>query len=424
MSLQRYNCKFVQQLNLTFNMIDYLNFIIILLSLFGIAIGSFPKFRMNRATISLVGASALIIINEMNLKKAVSFIDIDTIILIFAMMIININLRLAGFFNIIANKVIAYSKTPRQLLIILTFSSGILSSLFLNDTIVIMFTPMIIEIVIHFKRNPIPYLIALATSANIGSAATIVGNPQNMIIGIQSGISFSEFMLYMFPISLLCLFLVVIVISIIYKKEFTNQKFEENLDKETKIYRPLFIKSTAVLTLMLIAFLIGSPVAITALAASAILLITRRIKPERVFLEIDFSLLIFFACLFIISHQTNYLLTSSVKISDLQFFSENRIINISIVASVLSNIISNVPAVLMLSPIIKEMINPEKIWLTLALSSTFAGNLTLLGSVANLIVVEMARKRGVNIKFTEYLKSGVIITIISLVMGVVWLVFI
>lgn len=424
MSLQRYDCKFVQQLNLTLEMNDYLNFILILLSLFGIAIGSFPKFRMNRATISLVGASALIIINEMNLKKAVSFIDIDTIILIFAMMIININLRLAGFFNIIANKVIAYSKTPRQLLIILTFSSGILSSLFLNDTIVIMFTPMIIEIVIHFKRNPIPYLIALATSANIGSAATIVGNPQNMIIGIQSGISFSEFMFYMFPISLVCLFLVVIVISIIYKKEFTNQKFEENLDKETKIYRPLFIKSTAVLTLMLIAFLIGSPVAITALAASAILLITRRIKPERVFLEVDFSLLIFFACLFIISHQTNYLLTSSVKISDLQFFSENRIINISIVASVLSNIISNVPAVLMLSPIIKEMINPEKIWLTLALSSTFAGNLTLLGSVANLIVVEMARKRGVNIKFTEYLKSGVIITIISLVFGVTWLIFI
>ena len=424
MSLQRYDCKFVQQLNLTLEMNDYLNFILILLSLFGIAIGSFPKFRMNRATISLVGASALIIINEMNLKKAVSFIDIDTIILIFAMMIININLRLAGFFNIIANKVIAYSKTPRQLLIILTFSSGILSSLFLNDTIVIMFTPMIIEIVIHFKRNPIPYLIALATSANIGSAATIVGNPQNMIIGIQSGISFSEFMFYMFPISLVCLFLVVIVISIIYKKEFTNQKFEENLDKETKIYRPLFIKSTAVLTLMLIAFLIGSPVAITALAASAILLITRRIKPERVFLEVDFSLLIFFACLFIISHQTNYLLTSSVKISDLQFFSENRIINISIVASVLSNIIYNVPAVLILSPIIKEMINPEKIWLTLALSSTFAGNLTLLGSVANLIVVEMARKRGVNIKFTEYLKSGVIITIISLVFGVTWLIFI
>lgn len=379
---------------------------------------------MNRATISLVGASALIVLNEMNLEKAVSFVDIDTIVLIFAMMIININLRLAGFFNIITNKVLTYAKTPKQLLIFLTFSSGILSSLFLNDTIVIMFTPMIVEIVLHLRRDPIPYLIALATSANIGSAATIVGNPQNMIIGIQSGIPFSKFMFYMFPISIICLALVVLVISIIYRKEFSNEKFEESLISEPKIYKPLFIKSTIVLTLMLIAFLIGLPVALTALAASAILLITRRIKPERVFLEVDFSLLIFFACLFIISHQTNFLLTKVVKISDLEFFSENRIVNITIVSSILSNLISNVPAVLMLSPIIKEMINPEKIWLTLALSSTFAGNLTLLGSVANLIVVEMARKRGVNVKFVEYLKSGVIITLLSLILGVLWLMFI
>ncbi len=402
-------------------MIEYLNLIIIFLSLFGIAIGSFPKFRMNRATISLVGASVLIVLNKMSLEKAVSYVDIDTIVLIFAMMVININLRLAGFFNIITNKVIAYSKTPKQLLIILTFSSGILSSLFLNDTIVIMFTPMIIEIVLQLRRNPIPYLIALATSANIGSAATIVGNPQNMIIGIQSGIAFSKFMFYMFPISIICLTLVVLVISMIYRKEFRNDNFEQNIISEPKIYKPLFIKSTVVLSIMLLAFLFGLPVSITALAASATLLITRRIKPERVFLEIDFSLLIFFACLFIISHQTNHLLSSAVKISDLEFFSQNRIINISLVSSILSNLISNVPAVLMMSPIIKEIANPEKLWLTLSLSSTFAGNLTLLGSVANLIVVEMARKRGVNIKFSEYLKSGIVITLFSLILGVIWL---
>jgi len=284
-----------------------------------------------------------------------------------------------------------------------------------------MFTPMIIEIVLQLRRNPIPYLIALATSANIGSAATIVGNPQNMIIGIQSGIAFSKFMFYMFPISIICLTLVVLVISMIYRKEFRNDKFEENIISEPKIYKPLFIKSTVVLSIMLLALLFGLPVSITALAASATLLITRRIKPERVFLEVDFSLLIFFASLFIISHQTNHLLSSAVKISDLEFFSQNRIINISLVSSILSNLISNVPAVLMMSPIIKEMANPEKLWLTLSLSSTFAGNLTLLGSVANLIVVEMARKRGVNIKFSEYLKSGIVITLFSLILGVIWL---
>lgn len=424
MSLQRYSCKFVQQLNYYRQMMEYLNIIIISLSLLGIAIGSFPKFRMNRATISLVGASLLIVINNMGLAKAVSFIDIDTIILIFSMMIININLRLAGFFNIITNRIIAFSKTPKQLLIILTFSSGVLSAFFLNDTIVIMFTPMIIEIVLRLKRNPIPYLIALATSANIGSAATIVGNPQNMIIGVQSGISFSSFLIYMFPISMICLLIVILLISIIYNKEFQQTKFEETLNEQPKIYKPLFIKSTIVLSLMLIAFLIGFPVAITSLIAASALLITRRIKPERVFLEVDFSLLIFFSSLFIISHQTNFLLNSSMNISELVFLTNNKIIDLAILSTVLSNLISNVPAVLMISPIIKEIIDPEKLWLTLALSSTFAGNLTLLGSVANLIVVEMARKRGVNITFIEYLKSGIIITLLSLIVGIIWLIII
>lgn len=405
-------------------MLEYINLLIIILSLFGIAIGSFPKFKMNRATISLVGATVLIILNQMSLEKAFSFIDIDTIVLIFAMMIININLRLAGFFNIITNKVIAYAKTPKQLLVIITFSSGILSSLFLNDTIVIMFTPMIIEIALHLRRNPIPYLIALATSSNIGSAATIVGNPQNMIIGVQSGISFSKFIFYMFPISIICLLLVIVVISFFYKNEFGDEIFNETLNSEPRIYKPLYFKSIIVLFFMLIALLVGLPVAPTALAASAILLITRRIKPERVFLEIDFSLLIFFSCLFIISHLTNQMLISKVEISDLKFFSENRIINISIIASILSNLISNVPAVLMLSPLVKQMIDPEKVWLALALSSTFAGNLTLLGSVANLIVVEISRKRNINIRFIEYLKSGVIITLLSLIIGVLWLIII
>lgn len=405
-------------------MIEYLNIFIIILSLFGIAIGSFPKFKMNRATISLVGAVLLILINNINLVDAVSLIDIDTIVLIFSMMIININLRLAGFFNIITNQIITYSKTPKQLLVVLTFSSGILSAFFLNDTIVIMFTPMIIEIVLHLKRNPIPYLIALATSANIGSAATIVGNPQNMIVGIQSGISFSSFMFYMFPIAMICLLIVILVISVIYKREFTDTIFENNLIPEAKIYKPLFIKSIIVLSIMLIAFLAGFPAAITSLVAASVLLITRRIKPERVFLEVDFSLLIFFACLFIISHQTNSFLASSVNISDFKLLTENRIIDLAIVSSILSNLISNVPAVLLISPIIKEMLNPEKLWLTLALSSTFAGNLTLLGSVANLIVVEMARKRGVNIKFIEYLKSGVIITLSTLTLGVLWLIIV
>jgi len=131
--------------------IYYLNLLTILLTLIGIAIGSYPGFRMNRATIALVGATILVIINNLSLEEAAKLVDINTIMLLFAMMVLNINLRLSGFFNIIANRIIRIAKTPQQLLALIIFSSGFLSALFLNDTIVIMFTPLLIEVVLKLK---------------------------------------------------------------------------------------------------------------------------------------------------------------------------------------------------------------------------------------------------------------------------------
>jgi len=167
--------------------------IIIILTLVGVAIGRYPVFRMNRATIVLVGSTILIITGAISLDHAYKAIDLDTIVLIFAMMILNINLRIAGFFSLITSSITKLAGTPLQLLLLVIFTSGILSALFLNDTIVLMLTPLILEIVIALRLNPMPYLMALATAANIGSAATIVGNPQNMLIGTSSGISFNDF---------------------------------------------------------------------------------------------------------------------------------------------------------------------------------------------------------------------------------------
>lgn len=163
---------------------------ITLITLFGIAIGGLPKLRMNRATISLVGATFLVLTGAISLNDAYSSIDLDTITLLLGMMIINVNLGISGFFQFVASKIIHFSKSPQELLFLIIFSSGILSAIFLNDTICLMLTPLVIEITQQFRRNPIPYLIALATSANIGSAATIIGNPQNMIIGMSSKIHF------------------------------------------------------------------------------------------------------------------------------------------------------------------------------------------------------------------------------------------
>lgn len=394
---------------------------IIILSIIGIALGSYPSFRMNRSTIALVGSTALIIIGALSLEDAFRSIDINTIILLFSMMVLNINLRLSGFFKIITSKIISFARTPKHLLALIIFSSGLLSALFLNDTIVIMFTPTILSVVLSLKRNPIPYLIALATSANVGSVATIVGNPQNMIIGIFSKISFTEFALRLTPIALIGLTIIWIVIILIYKNEFRNVNLSTEIEEDYRIFRPLLIKSSIVLVIMLLAFNLGFPIALSALGGASLLLITRRIKPERVFVELDWSLLVFFSGLFIITHTLNEFFISKYFQMSQSLISGNMIFDLSLISAVLSNLVSNVPAVLLISPALLKFNNTENLWLALAMSSTFAGNLTLLGSVANLIVAESAKRQGIKLEFFEYLKAGIPITILTLIFGIVWL---
>jgi Na+/H+ antiporter NhaD/arsenite permease-like protein len=403
---------------------NWFSLIIIILTLVGVAIGRYPVFRMNRATIVLVGSTILIIIGAITLDQAYSAIDLDTIVLIFAMMILNINFRLAGFFSLITSKITKLAGTPLQLLSLVIFTSGILSALFLNDTIVLMLTPLILEIVIALRLNPMPYLMALATAANIGSAATIVGNPQNMLIGTSSGISFNDFFIKLFPASFSGLFIIWLIIYIIYRKDFQSKKRFEKIEIRLRIYKPLLIKSTIAVVLMIVLFISDVTIPLAALGVASFLLFTRRLKPERVFKEVDWSILVFFSGLFIVtasietSGLLNYLLEYAGE------FLRGGVISLSLSSAVLSNLVSNVPAVMLLKPLIPLLENPDIGWLTLAMATTFAGNFTLLGSVANLIVAETAKHNGVQLSFKEYLKAGIPITILSLIVGILWLCYI
>jgi Na+/H+ antiporter NhaD/arsenite permease-like protein len=398
----------------------YISLFVIIFTLYGIAVGSYPAFRMNRATIALVGAAILIFIGSISLEQAYDSIDLNTILLLFSMMIINGNLRICGFFKLLSSKIISFAKSPNHLLVLIIFSSGLLSAFFLNDTIVIIFTPLVIEVTLALKRNPIPYLIGLVASANIGSSATIIGNPQNMIIGVSSGISFSKYALYQTPPALIGLVIVWLVLLIIYKKEFRKVRFEKLEIEEVKPYRPLLIKSIISSILMIIAFFLGVPVTLAAFGGASMLLITRRLKPERVFLEIDWSLLVFFSALFIVTKSIETAGFGKFLSLTLEPYITQGTASFAISSAFLSNIVSNVPAVLLYRPIIPNLINPEQAWLILGMATTFAGNLTLIGSVANLIVAESAKKRFINLSFKEYLKSGLVITFFSLLFGIIW----
>jgi Na+/H+ antiporter NhaD/arsenite permease-like protein len=190
------------------------------------------------------------------------------------------------------------------------------------------------------------------------------------------------------------------------------------------VERPLLQKALLATGLMLAGFLLGAPVPLAALGAAALLLVSRRREPELVFREIDWSLLVFFAGLFIVTGSLQTIGVSGTLFAWVQPFAEQGVAQLALVSAVLSNLVSNVPAVLLFRPVIPEFPNPTQAWLTLAMATTLAGNLTLLGSVANLIVAEIARQRGVHLGFVEYLKSGVAITVLTLGFGIFWLTFV
>jgi Na+/H+ antiporter NhaD/arsenite permease-like protein len=407
-------------------MLDTLAFavsaLVILLTLAGVAIGRYPGVRMNRATIAVVGATALVGLGTLSIDQAYQAIDLNTLVLLFAMMVINANLRMAGFFELVAARLAGAALSPRQLLAVTVVAAGVLSALFLNDTIVLVFTPLVVQIVGAVGLNPIPYLIALATAANVGSTATIIGNPQNMLIGVSSGISFTRFFAYLSPVALGGFAVIWLVIALVYKAELRPQAVNLHLHRRIRVFRPLLVKSSVASVVLLVVLIAGVPVPLAALVAASMLLITRRLKPERVFREIDWSLLVFFSGLFVVTAAVESVGLNGRLLGFIESSADRGVVGLTAVSAVLSNLISNVPAVMLLRSVVPNLADPERGWLTLAMSSTLAGNLTLLGSVANLIVAETARRQHVTLSFWEYLKTGVPITILTLMWGAFWLI--
>ncbi|QXD16392.1 anion transporter [Rhodocaloribacter litoris] len=399
----------------------WLSLLVIALTFAGIAAGHVPGLRMNRASIALVGAAALLALGLLSLEEAYAVLDLDTLTLLFGMMVLNANLRMAGFFSLVAGRLLHRTRSPRQLLFLLMIAAGLLSALFLNDTIVLIFTPLVAEVTLSLRRNPIPYLMGLALAANIGSVATITGNPQNMLIGVASGLRYTTFSAYLLPVALIGLVLAWIVVVRTYRSEF-GQPFEKDAPPATlRYHRPLLRKSLLATGLLLGALLAGVSPPLAALTSAALLLVTRRLKPERVFREIDWSLLVFFAGLFVVTGALETTGWRDRLFTVMLPLAEGGVVPLSLVSATLSNLISNVPAVMLFRPFVPQFPDPTQAWLTLAMATTLAGNLTLLGSVANLIVAETARHRGIRLTFTEYLRAGLPTTFLTLGAGMVWL---
>jgi Na+/H+ antiporter NhaD/arsenite permease-like protein len=385
-----------------------------------LALGRLPGFRVDRTGACIIGASLMIAFGVLDFDQAYAAINYDTIILLFGVMIVVANLRLSGFFSAVAEWVVEHAHRPIVLLAAIVFVAGFFSAFFVNDTMCLVLTPLVLEISRQLRRNAVPYLLAVAMAANIGSVATITGNPQNMMIGSFSGIPYRTFAAALSPVAVVGLVMTIAVIAAIYHREFQLQEKVALERRPVRISRVLMWKSLAVSGGMIVLFFAGWPVPKVALMAGALLLVTRRLKPERIYREIDWSLLVLFIGLFIVVAGVEKTSLPGDLFRVTERFHLERVSVLSAFAALLSNVVSNVPAVLVFKPFIAHMGDPVRSWLTLAMSTTLAGNLTILGSVANLIVVQRARHEA-PISFWEYFKVGAPLTVLTIVAGVVWL---
>jgi Na+/H+ antiporter NhaD/arsenite permease-like protein len=385
-----------------------------------LAIGRLPGFRIDRTGAAIIGASFMVGVNALSLNEAYAAINFDTIILLFGMMIVVSNLQLSGFFSLVAQRVVEHAYSPIVLLASIVAVAGVFSAFFVNDTMCLVLTPLVLEIAETLDRNPVPYLLAVAMASNIGSVATITGNPQNMMIGSFSGIPYRHFLAVLAPVALVGLALCVLVIFIAFRREFAAAGPVRIAKQPVSVDRRLMWKSIVASLAMIVMFFGDWPVPKVAIVTGAALLITRRVDPDKVYRSIDWGLLVMFAGLFIvIAGIEKTSLEHDLAALAGQLHLDN-VFLLSGFSAVLSNLVSNVPAVLVFKPLVGHLANPTRAWLTLAMSSTLAGNLTILGSVANLIVIQQARHK-VRIGFWQYFRVGAPLAVLTILFGAAWI---
>jgi Na+/H+ antiporter NhaD/arsenite permease-like protein len=395
---------------------------IFLATYFVIAIGKLPGYRIDRAGAALLGATLMVAFGVLTIDEAYAAIDMDTITLLLGMMIVVANLRLSGFFRLVAATVTQRAGHPFLLLVGIVLTAGILSAFLVNDAICLVMTPLVVDLVRRLDRNPVPYLLAVAMASNAGSVATITGNPQNMIVGSLSRIPYGRFAGALSPVAAAALVMTVVLIALIYRREFLTGGRFPALKEETPHYHgPLVVKSVLVTLAMVGFFFAGFPVAEIAIVGGALLLFTRRVKPEKVYFDIDWPLLVMFIGLFVVVAGIEKAALTPAVIAEVGRLDLASVPILSAVTAVLSNLVSNVPAVLVLRPFVAGLAEPDRAWLVVAMASTLAGNFTLVGSVANLIVAERARRGGVAIGFGEYFRVGAPLTLLSIAFGAWWL---
>ncbi|HAH43594.1 anion transporter [Gimesia sp.] len=383
-------------------------------------LGGIPGLKVDRTGAALLGALILLAAKGLTEQEALESIDVPTLALLFGMMVISAQLRLGGFYGHITNRIVMHDLSPPLLLASVTGFAGALSAFLTNDVVCLAVTPILSQLCLRKKLNPIPFLIALACAANIGSAATLIGNPQNILIGESLNLSFNGYLLTAFPPCLLGLIILWAVIVYQYQGQWYIESAAVSEEVENPFNSWQTGKGLVVLILLVLGFMLAPwPRELLALGAAGILLFSRTFYSRNVMGLVDWPLLVLFISLFIVNQAFQLAggMEWMMARSHAAGISLENPATLFLSTAILSNLVSNVPAIMLLLPLSPG----AEMGPVLALSSTLAGNFIIVGSVANIIVVESARLAGIKIDFKTHARVGVPVTIITLAVAWIWL---
>ncbi len=393
-----------------------------------LALGRVPGLALDRTGIALLGAIAMIGVSGLDLPQVTAMLDMPTLLLLYALMIFSAQLRLGGFYTRLALTLTHRLSSPGRFLAWQMGVSAGLSALLANDIICLAFTPVLAEACLAARISPLPHLLGLAMAANIGSAATLIGNPQNMLIGQVGGLDFAAYLAWSLPPVLLSLFAAFLVLRWLYRDTLKPLPTQVVPTPDALVVQeaPPFDRWESGKGLVLLALLVGSfftalPREYSALALAGVLLLSRKMHTRAMLGLIDWHLITLFAALFVVVGVFRHTGAAEAIMAWLTQRGGDPAdgVFLTLMAVVLSNLVSNVPATMLLV----QFLDPgqQGAWYVLALASTFAGNLLLVGSIANLIVVEQAAARGVLIRFGEYARTGISVTLLSLAILIAWM---
>ncbi|MGO9572671.1 MAG: SLC13 family permease [Desulfomonilaceae bacterium] len=367
----------------------------------GIALGSIPGLAIDRTGIALLGAIAMLATGILNDNEAFKAIDAPTVLLLYSLMVLSAQFTLGGFYTRVALSIVRFVTRPEVFLLALIFTSALLSAVIANDIVCLAFTPVICVAAVRASLNPIPFVLALSCASNIGSAATIMGNPQNMLIGQVGALQFGRFVLWCLPPTVISLVVLYFIILGMYRGKWRDDSIvlSKTADGWPK-YDPRQSAKALILTAVLIVlFFTGIPREVSALTMAGIILCNRKMTTRSILSLVDWHLITLFCALFIVVEgvikygipQSGVLLLGTLG------YDINDPLVLSSVTLVLSNLVSNVPAVMLLLKNI-DLGQTTNLYL-LALVSTYAGNLIIIGSIANLITIEQAKIYNISVGF-------------------------